>query len=589
MSSTNNYWTRHQNLRLSRRRFVGGSAVAMAGTAAMLAGCGDDDDDKTATGTTGPAGTTAATASGASPSAAANAPVKGGTLKLTKAQADDGMDPGLKVINMPEILTSMYNHTHIYKASENVFLMDAATKMEQPDAGTIRFTLRDGMKFHKDGKAVTAEDVAFTWSRFPDLLKNQGSQINEASWGFIDTVTAPDSKTVVVKLKQPSASATVLMASTAYGILNKAQVEASPNKNVQNEDAGAGAYTLDKRDPTGTRLVRFKDYYKHESPSKHFAVDGPFIEAIETRIIVDQSAVKSAFLAGDLDFMPVVADKLAFADFKGKNNISAQEVETTEARFLAFDNAKFVDKRARQAVSLAINYQALITTLYAGDGKYDGPVGIGLGGFALNQDTLKAARKFDAAEAKKLWEAAGKPMSKIRIECNQDPRGNTLGEFVANQLKQNLGVDTELLVHDTVTWVQRAREPQKQWELFVVPYNFTNTPETYNLTMMDPGAFAGVSWSYGLAPESSNNPDVLASAKEFRRLVDEQSKEINPAARKEKLNAVQKYALDNVVPGINMPVPGHSYLVYNKRVQNVVESDWLLGLGLRTQDLWIKA
>ncbi len=93
--------------------------------------------------------------------------------------------------------------------------------------------------------------------------------------------------------------------------------------------------------------------------------------------------------------MPAIADRIKFEEFTGNDDFVAKEVATTEARFLAFDNIKFTDKRARQAVSLAIDYDALIATLYAGDGVYDGPVGQALAGFALDQETLKSYREFD--------------------------------------------------------------------------------------------------------------------------------------------------------------------------------------------------
>ncbi|MCC6381337.1 MAG: ABC transporter substrate-binding protein [Dehalococcoidia bacterium] len=594
MDDRANYWTRYRNRRLSRRTFVAGSGAAAAGAAAILAGCGDDDDNggKTATATSSSGGSpsaSAAASASASASASAAAATRGGTLKLAKQQVDEGMDPGLKVVNNLDLLPSLYNRSHLYQVSTNTMLLDAATAMEQPDNTTIRFTIRDGMKFH-NGDAQTAEDFAYTWTRFPTLLKEQGSQANEANWGFIDTVTAPDAKTVVVKLKAPSASAPVLMATTIFSIVNKKQAEADSKKNVQNVDAGAGAYSLDKRDATGTRVVRFKDYYKHEKPNAAFAVDSPYIDNWETSIIVDNAAAKSAFLAGNLDVYPqlgqTVSDKLEFESLKGQKNVTAKQVDTTEARFMAFDNVKFKDIKARRAILEAIDSKALIASLYAGDGLYDGPVGVGLPAFALDQKTLEGYRKFDPADAKKLWEAAGKPASKIRIQANQDPRGSSIAEFIGQQLKQNLGVDTEVLVNDTTTWVARAREPQKQWELFIVPYNFSTTPEIYNMTMMDPAAFAGVSWNFQL---DQADPDVQATAKALRALVAAQSQEIDPAKRKQKLIDMQKYALDNIVPGINLPVPGHSYLVYNSRLQNVPEADWLKGLGLVNQTLWLKA
>ncbi len=563
-----NYWLRLKNNQINRRGFLKVGAAAGVGAGALsLVGCGDDDDASSAS------------------SSGSGKPVRGGTLNDVKGQVDEGIDPGLKVINNVDILARIYNHTHLYKVSTNEFLLDASTSMEQPDAQTITFKLRDDMKFHADGSTVTAEDVAFSWSRFPDLLENQGSQVNAANWGFIDSVDAVDDSTVRVNLKAPSASAPVLMASTAFGIVNKAQVLASANNNVQEEDAGAGPYIITRRDATGVSLARYPDYYKHKNPSKHFVEDGPYIDAQETRVIVDRAATKAAFLSGDIDIMPTINDRLEFEEFTDLDIANAAEVGSTEARLLAFDNIKFTDKRAREAISLGIDYEGLIRTVYAGDGIYDGPIGQALKEMALDQKTLKSYRKYDPAEAKKKWEAAGSPLDKIRIECNQDPRSTSLGEFVAQSLKKSLGIETEVLVHDISTWVARAREPEKQWELFVVPYGASTTPEIYSMTMMNPNAFAGVSWSFGM-----DQPDagLVADAQKIVDLVEAQSAEVDTEARIEKLHELQRFILDDVLVGINMPVPGHSYIVYNKRLRNFPEDDYLLGsLFRRNHDMWI--
>ena len=297
--------------------------------------------------------------------------------------------------------------------------------------------------------------------------------------------------------------------------------------------------------------------------------------------------MKAAFLAGDIDYLGAVADRIEFEEFTGNDSFVAKEVASTEARFLAYDNIKFTDRRAREAISLAIDYDALIATLYAGDGVYDGPVGQALPGFALDQETLKSYRVFDPVRARQLWEASGIELDNIRIESNQDPRGALLSEFLARQFEENLGVSSEPLIHDVTTWVARAREPQKQWELFMVPYNASTTPEIYNMTMMNPAAFAGVSWSFG---EDQPDASLVANAQKLTALTAAQAQEVDPEVRQEKMREMQLFALDELVPGINLPVPGHSWVVYNARVQNFPEEDVLLG-GLlnRTHDMWIKS
>ncbi|MDE2932664.1 MAG: ABC transporter substrate-binding protein [Chloroflexota bacterium] len=586
------YWGRYWRRRRSRRSFLIGGAALAAGSAGLVAvGCGDDDDDDAPSEPQEPAAEeteAAATEAPAATEAAAPAdgPMPGGTFRQSKTQVDDGIDPGLKVINNNEILARIYNHTHLYKVSTNEFLFDAATAMEQPDNTTIVFPLRPGMTFHHDGSAVTAEDVSSTWSRFPALLADQGSQVNEANWGFMDTITAVDESTARVDLKAPAASAPVLMAATSYGIVSKALLDQQANGNVQELDAGAGPYVIEQRDSAGVALARYPDYYAHENPSTHFLEGAPYIDRHETRIIVDRAAVKAAFFAGDIDYIPAIADSIEFEEFTGDDRFVAKEVASTEARFLAYDNIKFVDKRARQAVSYAIDYDAMIATLYAGDGVYDGPVGQALPGFALDQETLQSYRVFDPQRARELWEASGIEVDHIRIESSIDPRGSTMAEFLARQMEENLGVTAEPLIHDVTTYVARAREPIKQWELFVVPYNASTTPEIYNMTMMNPDAFAGVSWSFG-----TDQPDasLVANAQKLIDLTAAQAQEVDPDLRLQKMEEMQLFALDELVPGINLPVPGHSWVVYNSRLGSFPEDDVLLG-GLlnRTHDMYIK-
>jgi len=587
------YWGRYWRRRRSRRGFLIGGAALAAGSAGLVAvGCGDDDDDEPeepaepAAAEEAAAAATEAPAEATEAAAPADGPVPGGSFRQSKTQVDDGIDPGLKVINNNEILGRIYNHTHLYKVSTNEFLFDAATSMEQPDNTTIIFPLRPGMTFHHDGSAVTADDIASTWSRFPSLLADQGSQVNEANWGFMDTITAVDESTAQVTLKAPAASAPVLMASTAYGIVSKALLDQQANGNVQELDAGAGPYVIEQRDSSGVALTRYPDYYAHENPSTHFLEGPPHIDRHETRIIVDRAAVKAAFLAGDIDYITGIADRIEFDEFTGDDRFEAKEVASTEARFLAYDNIKFTDRRAREAVSLAINYDAMIATLYAGDGVYDGPVGQALPGFALDQETLQSYRVFDPQKARQLWEASGTEVDHIRIETSIDPRGSTLAEFLARQMEENLGVTAEPLIHDVTTYVARAREPIKQWELFVVPYNASTTPEIYNMTMMNPDAFAGVSWSFG-----TDQPDasLVANAQKLIDLTAAQAQEVDPDLRLEKMREMQLFALEELVPGINLPVPGHSWVVYNARVGNFPEDDVLLG-GLlnRTHDMYIK-
>ena len=181
MSEQENYWTRYRGRRVTRRGFIYGSGVAAAGTAALLAGCGGDDAKKTATASAAASGTTASNAANATPqvssATAAASGKRGGKITWTKVVPDTGLDPAITVTN-PLHPAKAFNHMLQYEASSNTFFLDAATKFEQADPLRMVFTLRPGMKFNPEaagGRAVTADDVAFSYGRFPGTLKNFGS------------------------------------------------------------------------------------------------------------------------------------------------------------------------------------------------------------------------------------------------------------------------------------------------------------------------------------------------------------------------------------------------------------------------------
>ena len=76
-----------------------------------------------------------------------------------------------------------------------------------------------------------------------------------------------------------------------------------------------------------------------------------------------------------------------------------------------------------------------------------------------------------------------------------------------------------------------------------------------------------------------DQPDasLVANAQKLIDLTAAQAQEVDPDLRLQKMEEMQLFALDELVPGINLPVPGHSWVVYNSRVGNFPEDDVLLG------------
>ena len=163
-----NYWRRLRQGKLNRRRFLAGTGVAAAGTAAILAGCSDDDDSSSAAATAAAtsAATSAAATSAAATEAAATAAATaaaedrsryGGTLRLWKDQEDVGLDPAVFHGPNNEVVNYCFTNGLTYQVTKNEFGLDGLAAMEQIDATSTVWTLREGMTFN-NGDPVTAED-----------------------------------------------------------------------------------------------------------------------------------------------------------------------------------------------------------------------------------------------------------------------------------------------------------------------------------------------------------------------------------------------------------------------------------------------
>src|SRR5260370_6263328 len=74
-----------------------------------------------------------------------------------------------------------------------------AERWDQPNPTTLIFHLRDGVRFH-DGRPMTSRDVHWTINS----MRN-GTVISPkaATYASVDTIDAPDARTVIFHLKQP--------------------------------------------------------------------------------------------------------------------------------------------------------------------------------------------------------------------------------------------------------------------------------------------------------------------------------------------------------------------------------------------------
>ena len=138
-----NYWTRLKSNGYSRRRFLAGTGVAAAGTAAILAGCGDDDSS-------GSAATAAATS--AATAAATEAPggaTDGSFYSQQSSMSGTTLDLHRELYrSIAYTVGNAYNNLIKFTDVESFAIAgEIATGLpEQVDELTYNFTIRDDVK-----------------------------------------------------------------------------------------------------------------------------------------------------------------------------------------------------------------------------------------------------------------------------------------------------------------------------------------------------------------------------------------------------------------------------------------------------------
>ena len=629
------YWARLQRRRVSRRRFLAGSGVAAAGSAALLAGCGGDSPapapapvatqpptptrppatpTRTATPSPSPTPTPTPTAT-ATPDP--NAPRHGGTLRLWKTEEDAGLDPGIYHRSNWDVIYSTLTQPFTYQPTKNLFARDGMIGWEQVDPVTLVWSIRPGMRFH-NGDPVDAEAAAFSFgrlSKLADVFENDwtrsgyGTHVPREGFEFVDSFEAVDALTLTERWRRPNADALVHRARHYYSFLNPRVVEAQgevagtialPDGSTEDvlsiQDlpfgAGSGPYTLVRRDETGTRVERWPDYHKHTPADDGFVEDGPYIDAWETRII-DYPTAKPRFLAGELDTYSHI-DPLDLPEFEGVDHISVAEIPNGGAVWAGMDGAKFHDKRARQALQKALDYEGFIEAIRPLGGRYAAPITDILPHFQrLSQEELKQWYRHDPKEARALWDAADfeYPVETIAVlSWSRYPPTLQIAEFVAQSLKDILGVDSwvEHSEHGGRERVLDRSEDVKDWELLIYGRGeaggTTGLPSDSHLKYYDPREYGFLAFNHN---SESPRLEIAADALTLTAMLEAQEREMDFEARVQRLTEIQRWILDRNWCNWALPVATRHHYGFSSRLRDHAPDDWPNHYYLRRESMWL--
>ena len=373
----------------------------------------------------------------------ARAAPSGSVVTVTSDMAEMGMDPLLDDTGNVKVFTDEIHLNAVMQDPDGTLIPGAAVSWEvSPDLHSWIWTVREGVKFH-DGSTMTAEDFAWSWKRA--VLSEESENPYHASYGpLIDDIYA-EGNTVVVRTKKPQPLMPLWWPTydnqVGY-VLSKAQFEREGTEGVRDRPIGAGNFKLVNRD-RGARFVNleaWEDHYCCVPKAKNLRIME--VPELSTRL-----ALLRTGQADVIEGTPSSKKAIQDAGFQVSSGL-AGSLSVMWYNYQNFSNNPFNDIRVREALSIAIDRQAILDRLYVGEG---GPLpsffaGPGTTGYLEDLP----ADPYHPARAKQLMKDAGYPDGfKVRIVTyafdGDFPDMPTLSQAVLGYL-QELNVSGEIQV-----------------------------------------------------------------------------------------------------------------------------------------------
>ncbi|MGQ0570903.1 MAG: ABC transporter substrate-binding protein [Armatimonadota bacterium] len=445
----------------------------------------------------------------AAPAGGAATPRRGGSLNATFSSDPAHLDPH-RGTTAQNFIPLVYNGLVRFKTGtdvrvdEYVLEPDLAERWEQPNPTTYVFRLRRGVRFHNvapvSGRELTSDDIVWSLER---MLADDPENIKRDLFSVVKSYEAVDRYTVRITLSEPFAPFLDNLATVFASIVPRAEID------YKRVAIGTGPFLLD----SFTRGARYV-YRRHQ---QYYERGKPYLDEIVIHILRDFATRAAALRASRVDVVDLLPFGQAQPIIKEGNLVweKYQGIFSVHAR-LNVSRAPLNNEKVRQAMSLAMNRQAIAIALGGGEGVVNGPVPTGLGKWAVDWRQLPFFQR-DVTKAKGFLREAGFPDG-FTIEAvggsSPDNRRIIL-EAMQAQWRQ-IGITLNIRLIDTAT-VQRVRF-QRDFTILADNFTLSSDPDSY-LFLEYHSKSSGNVGGYG-------DP-------ELDKLLEAQRRELNPARRLE--------------------------------------------------------
>ena len=336
---------------------------------------------------------------------------------------------------IPQVLLYNVYETLVKLESDGTITGLLAESWEISDDGlTYTFDLRDGVTFH-NGEAFTADDVVFS---IENVLTKEPAHPFATTLSPITGVTAVDDSTVEITVDEVSANLLFFL-TQGQGVI----LEESAISTIENEPVGTGPFRFQSW-TVGDSIVieRNPDYWG----------DPALLETVTFRYINEPNALNNAMLAGDLDILAGVSAPELLGEFEDDDRFQVLQGLTNGEVTLSLNgrNAPLDDVRVRQAISHAIDREAVVDLAYSGYGTVIGTFSTPLDPWYRD---LTNVYPYDPDRARELLAEAGVENLTLRMVLPPVSYATRSGEIIASQLA-DVGIDVEITNVEWGVWLE---------------------------------------------------------------------------------------------------------------------------------------
>ena len=394
----------------------------------------------------------------------------------------EGFDPGpwTAVTTFDASSRAIYDRLVDFKKGGTDIIPSLAETWDISKDGTeITFHLRKGVKwqttdYFKPTRDFNADDVLFSFNRQRDKADPWFAYTPGITWQYWDStgfgavlkdIVKVDDNTVKFVFNSADSTVFVNFPTDYLSILSKEyadQLDKAGTKGDLNlKPVGTGPFTFVNYETDA--VIRYKsnpDYWGPKQP----------LDDLIFAITKEPAAAQEALKTGDCDLIPfpIPAD---LPGLKANPDLTVFETQGLNVGYIGYNTQQkpFDDVRVRKALNMAINKEAILEGVYAGNALIaKEPLPPASWGYS---DAIKDD-PYDPEAAKKLLADAGQSNLKLKlwwmpVARPYNPNGKRMGELIQADWKA-VGVDVELFsIGDWPTYLKESSDVKRDGPVMV--------------------------------------------------------------------------------------------------------------------------